>query len=117
MQMSLKYVIMKTNLNEHHGFSIWLEFHLAHNNYWNRNKILQSYNVVFDVVVVVFFKQIQGLPITVVIITVIAPKSSQTSQTDGIWEEDLSPSIHPHLREEIHLHLITFTFNNRKDKE
>lgn len=38
-------------------------------------------------------------PVAVVVIIVITSQSSQTTQADGIGEEDLRPSIYPDLEE------------------
>lgn len=39
----------------------------------------------------------QSLLVAVVVIFVVASQGSEATQADGIGEEDLSPSIHPHL--------------------
>ena len=36
--------------------------------------------------------------IAVVVVIVVAAQGSQTPQTDAVGEEDLSSSVHPHLR-------------------
>lgn len=38
-------------------------------------------------------------PVAVVVIGVVAPQSGEAAQADGIREEDLSSSVHPHLQE------------------
>lgn len=35
--------------------------------------------------------------VTVIVVFVVASQSSQRPQTDGVGEEDLGASIHPHL--------------------
>lgn len=40
------------------------------------------------------------LPVAVVVIGIVASQSGEAAQADGIGEEDLSSSIHPHLEGE-----------------
>lgn len=37
------------------------------------------------------------LPVAVVVVVVVAPQGCQAPQADGVGEEDLCASIHPHL--------------------
>lgn len=39
------------------------------------------------------------LPVTVIVVGIVTSQSRETAQADGIREEDLSSSIHPHLKE------------------
>lgn len=41
---------------------------------------------------------LQSVPVTVVVIFIVASQRSQATDADGIGEEDLSSSIHPYLR-------------------
>lgn len=36
-------------------------------------------------------------PVAVVVVVVVAAQGSQAAQADGIGEEDLRPSVYPHL--------------------
>ncbi len=52
--------------------------------------------------------------VTVVVAFVVAAKSRKTSQTNAIREEDLSPSVHPHLQKrekERERHSLGFTLS------
>lgn len=40
------------------------------------------------------------LPVAVIVIGIVTSQSGEAAQADGIGEEDLSSSIHPHLEEE-----------------
>lgn len=41
---------------------------------------------------------LQSVPVTVVVIFIVASQRSQATDADGIGEEDLRSSIHPYLR-------------------
>lgn len=43
------------------------------------------------------YELVLDLLITVVVVSVITPKRSEETKANGIREEDLSASIHPHL--------------------
>lgn len=42
-------------------------------------------------------QSLQSVPVTVVVIFIVATQRSQATNADGIGEEDLSSSIHPYL--------------------
>lgn len=46
---------------------------------------------------ILYLGKLMLLPVAVIVVFVVAAQSCQRPQTDGIGEEDLGASIHPHL--------------------